>query len=287
MQLTDRQIRQFREVGYVALPHFYDAREVRALQAEVQRLKRIGKLRNVATTGDGKTTASSARNLQLCPMFNHSRLYRAVPFDPKVAFAISTLIGDPFILHLDQIFLKPGGDGIGTNWHQDNAYFKISDPLKGTAMWIAVHDATVANGTLEVIPGSFRERYEHRRDPDSDHHIRCDPPEERAVPLELPAGGVAFFSYGTAHCTRANTTDRERAGVAFHFIHADYAAEESEKIVAPDRSYHPLLTGPRASGGLKEYGVRVAGTWEQEVANALGGLGDSPPERREIPHAGR
>jgi hypothetical protein len=73
-------------------------------------------------------------------------------------------------------------------------------------------------------------------------------------------------SYGTAHCTRANTTERERAGVAFHFIHADYAAEESEKIVAPDRSYHPLLTGPRASGGLQEYGVRVAGTWEQEIA---------------------
>jgi ectoine hydroxylase-related dioxygenase (phytanoyl-CoA dioxygenase family) len=73
-----------------------------------------------------------------------------------------------------------------------NAYFRISDPLKGTAMWIAVHDATVANGTLEVIPGSFREHYAHRRDPHSDHHIRCDPPEERAVPLELPAGGIVM-----------------------------------------------------------------------------------------------
>ena len=73
--------------------------------------------------------------------------------------------------------------------------------------------------TLHLIPGSHRERYEHRRDPDSDHHIRAWPPEERAVPIELEAGGVAFFCYGTAHSTRANTTDRERAGMAFHFLH--------------------------------------------------------------------
>ena len=266
MQLTNRQIQQFREVGYVAVPRFYDAREVRALQAEVERLKRIGKLRNVATAGDGKTPASSARNLQLCPMFNHSRLYRAVPFDPKVVNAISRLIGDPFILHLDQIFLKPGGDGIGTNWHQDNAYFKIRDPVRGTAMWIAAHDATIANGTMHVIPGSFKEQYEHARDPMSDHHIRCSPDESRQVPIELPAGGVLFFCYGTAHCTKANTTARERAGLAFHFLHADYANLD---LVADQRNERPYITGPKATGGLREYGEKVIGTWDAEVGKAL------------------
>jgi ectoine hydroxylase-related dioxygenase (phytanoyl-CoA dioxygenase family) len=63
---------------------------------------------------------------------------------------------------------------------------------------------------------------EHSHDPHSDHHIRCYPPEERAVDLELPAGGVAFFAYGTPHATGPNTTDRERAGVALHCLRADY-----------------------------------------------------------------
>ena len=164
------------------------------------------------------------------------------------------------------MFLKPGRHGAGTAWHQDNAYFKIADPLRGTAMWIAIHDATVANGTLHLIPGSHRERYEHRRDPDSDHHIRAWPPEERAEPIELEAGGVAFFCYGTAHCTRANTTARERAGMAFHFLHADYAAPH---LVEGDRR-RPYLTGPRATGGRTEYGVEVAGTWEREVQRVNG-----------------
>jgi len=155
---------------------------------------------------------------------------------------------------------------MGTNWHQDNAYFQISDPLKGTAMWIAVHDATVANGTIHVIPDSFREVYEHRRDPESDHHIRCYPPDEWAVPIELPAGGVAFFAYGTAHCTRANTTDRERAGVAFHFLNADASAYAQGGFAQDAR---PYLTGPQATGGLREYGIRVVGTWEREVERVL------------------
>jgi ectoine hydroxylase-related dioxygenase (phytanoyl-CoA dioxygenase family) len=146
-----------------------------------------------------------------------------------------------------------------------NAYFKIRDPLMGTAMWTAVHDATVANGTLKVIPDCFRALLEHTRDPFSDHHIRCYPPEERAVEIELPAGGVAFFAYGTPHATGPNTTDHERAGVALHFLRADCAQDE---LIAPDRDYHPYLTGPQATGGLREYGERVAGTWEREVEQA-------------------
>jgi ectoine hydroxylase-related dioxygenase (phytanoyl-CoA dioxygenase family) len=272
MPLTPAEVQQFQEHGFVPLPAFFDEREVAAMQAEIGRLTETGLLRNVATDGDGKTHSQTLRNLQLCPMYRHSDLFRALPFEPKVTEAVTGLIGEPLLLRLDQVFLKPPRDGMGTHWHQDNAYFKISDPMKGVAMWIAVHDATVANGTLHVIPGSFREPYPHTRDPYSDHHIRCHPPEERAVAVELPAGGVVFFCYGTAHCTRENRTEKERAGVAYHFIHAGAAAEDAGNILAPDRSYHPYLTGPLASGGEKEYGVVVAGTWESEVERALTGL---------------
>jgi phytanoyl-CoA hydroxylase len=266
--MTAEQVQHFREHGFVAAPTFFDARETAAIRAEVERLQREGYLRNVATDGDGKTTSQTTHNLQLCPMYRQSPLFRALPFAEKVVGAVRNLLGDPLILHLDQVFLKPGKTGMGTSWHQDNAYFRVSDPLMGTAMWIAVHDATLANGTLQVIPDVFRMAFKHGRDPYSDHHIRCYPPEEQAVHLELPAGGVAFFCYGTPHATGPNTTDKERAGAAFHFLRADYAQDE---LIQPDRDYRPYLTGPEATGGLREYGVRVAGTWEQEVDRALEG----------------
>ena len=266
MRLTEDQVRQFREEGYLTVPEFWTAREVAAMRRELERLQEAGKLRNVATDGDGKTRSQTRANLQLCPMFPHSDFFRAMPFAPKVAETVSQLIGDPVLLHLDQVFLKPARHGAGTNWHQDNAYFRIADPLKGTALWTAVHEATVANGTIHVIPGSFKEVYEHRRDPDSDHHIRCWPPEERAIPLELPAGGVAFFAYGVAHCTLGNNTDRERAGVALHFLNESVSAAAHGGFAEEKR---PYLTGPQATGGEREYGIRIAGTWEQEVEKVL------------------
>ncbi len=233
------------------------------MQAEVARFQREGLVRNVATEGDGKTRAQTAENLQLIPLHDKSGLFRALPFEEKVINAVSRLIGDPFVLHLDQMFLKPARHGAGTSWHQDNAYFRIPDPLMGTAMWIAVHEATVENGTIHVIPESFREPLEHSRDPYSDHHIRCYPPEEKALPIELPAGGVAFFCYGTPHCTMANRTDRERAGIAFHFLRNDFIVDE--------KFHRVQLTGPGATGGKREYGTVVAGTWNREMDRVLTG----------------
>jgi ectoine hydroxylase-related dioxygenase (phytanoyl-CoA dioxygenase family) len=121
MPFTPAQIQQFQEQGYLAVPDFYSAEETAAIRAEVERLTREGFLRNVATDGDGKTTSQSKQNLQLCPMYRQSPLFRALPFDPKVTDAISQLLGDPVVLRLDQVFLKPARDGMGTHWHQDNA----------------------------------------------------------------------------------------------------------------------------------------------------------------------
>lgn len=260
---------QFQTEGYCTAPELFTPREVAAMQADICRLQREGLLRNVATEGDGVSRSQTRRNLQLCPLFNHSDLFRALPFEPRVTSAISALIGDPITLRLDQIFLKPARDGSGTNWHQDNAYFRISDPMAGVAMWIAVQEATAENGTLHVIPKAFQDSLPHERDPESDHHIRCYPDERAAIPLELPAGGVAFFCYGTPHCTRANRSSADRAGVAFHFIRSSFMAEDAQVGANRVPGYHPVLTGQGASGGIDAYGVQVAGTWPQEVELAL------------------
>lgn len=178
------------------------------------------------------------------------------------------LIGTPFVRQLDQIFLKPARTGAGTDWHTDNAYFKISDPTKATGMWIALHDATLANGTLRVVPGSYKQRFEHVRDPKSDHHIHTKVDDSQAVAVELPAGGAIFFNYGTAHGTRANNTDQERAGLAFHFLRTDYIPDS----YSTEQRWQMIhLTGEQATGGQTEYGQRIEGTWECEVEKLLNG----------------
>jgi phytanoyl-CoA hydroxylase len=265
--LSATQVEHFRAEGYVAVPSFFDTDELAALRAELERFKREGLGRNVATEGDGKTHSTTKINYQIIPLNDKSALMRALPFAPKVVNAISHLIGMPFVRQLDQIFLKPGRTGAGTDWHTDNAYFRISDPTKGTAMWIALHDATLDNGTLHVIPRSFLETFEHERDPNSDHHIHFHADDSRAVPLEVAAGGCVFFNYGTGHGTKANNTDHERAGLAFHFLRTDFIPAHYDDR---QRAYLVHVTGPEATGGEREYGERVDGRWRAEVARLIG-----------------
>lgn len=262
--VSAEQVRQFRTQGYCVVEKLFDEREVAAMQAEAARWMREGLVHNVRTDGDGATHSAQKMNLQICPLHPHSPLFRALPFEPKVIDTVRALIGDDVLLHLDQTFIKPARHGTGTHWHQDNAYFRIAEPLKGTAVWIAVDDATVANGTIRVIPNAFAQPLEHTRDPDSDHHIRCYPDESQAIPLEVPAGGAAFFCYGTPHATGANHTDKDRCGVALHFLHRDVSMDpQTNKLKGAD------LFSPDAHGGEKAYGVKVAGTWHAEVERLL------------------
>ena len=263
--LTAAEAAHWREHGWVAIPDFFNATEVAILRQELAALQAAGKLRNVATVGDGKTHSTNSFNLQICPVGPHSRPIRALAYAAKVRAAITGLLGDSACQHLDQIFLKPGRHGAGTNWHTDNAYFKSSVVEAGTGMWIAVHDANRANGTMQILPGSHRQQFSHRRDGGSDHHITCadavDPAAARHI--ELPAGGVLFFNYGIAHATGPNTTDHERAGLALHFLQEEHLSR-SDGWTTPATVWQRRI-GSRSDGGNSIHGEDLRGAWEALV----------------------
>ena len=264
--LSDAQVEHFKREGYVIVPDFFAVDELAALRIEINRMHSEGQMRNVATAGDGTTRNSDAQNLQLIPLDMRSDLFRALPFDPKVIESVGQLLGAPVLKILDQLFMKPGNVGLPTNWHTDNAYFKIRDPLAGAAMWIAIDNANRQNGTLKVIPRAFGTQYEHFRDPDSDHHIRMEADEADAVHCELNSGGVVFFCYGTPHATGPNLTDVTRTGVGLHFLNANFLNHEG---VAQEQFNYVQLTGTAADGGLAKYGVDLRGSWETTVAEVL------------------
>ena len=106
---------------------------------------------------------------------------------------------------------------------------------------------------MQLIPGLHEQKFEHRRDPYSDHHIRCNPPEEQALTIKIKAGGVIFFCYGVPHQTGPNLSERSRAGLAYHYIHQDCITEQVHRF--PNRCRY--MTGPKASGGKNEYGMEV------------------------------
>ncbi|PCJ52386.1 MAG: hypothetical protein COA79_23840 [Planctomycetota bacterium] len=226
MTITNNQLNQFQNEGYVICEKFFNEDLMISLKKELDRMLDNGHARNVSTDGDGKTSSNKKVNIQICPLSPISKIFADVSKRKDVLNAVHTLLGENTELHLDQVFLKPANHGTGTNWHQDNAYFKIKDVSKGTGMWIALDDANKENGTMEIVPSSHLQSHEHIRDMHSDHHITCEGDDSKSIAMEVKRGGCVFFNYGIIHCTKENKTNAARAGLALHFVDKNYRVKD-------------------------------------------------------------
>ncbi len=94
-----------------------------------------------------------------------------------------------------------------TDWHQDRGVGHAeADQTDMITVWIAMTDATLENGCLQVIPKAADKMLPHC--PKVQTAIADDFIDETAaVPLPVPAGGVVLFHPLTPHASRVNRTD--------------------------------------------------------------------------------
>ena len=93
-----------------------------------------------------------------------------------------------------------------TDWHQDRGVGHAeSDNTDMITAWIAINDATLDNGCLQVIPGPHNKILPHCpkvQTAIADEFID----EAAAVPLPVKAGGVVLFHPLTPHSSLSNTS---------------------------------------------------------------------------------
>ena len=82
------EVQRFVQDGFIVKHHFFDASEVEVMQKETNRLLEEGTFRNVCTDEDGNPSENS-QNLQLIPLYDQSRIFRALPFQEKMIRAVS------------------------------------------------------------------------------------------------------------------------------------------------------------------------------------------------------
>lgn len=113
---------------------------------------------------------------------------------------------------------KPAHKGTLLPWHQDRWTHLDRDPL--ITVWTALDPVTIANGCVQVIPGS------HGRLINPDHPSgflteelamqHC--PEDQAIYLELAAGEVALLHNWLLHRSDVNNTDIARRGFSVCYM---------------------------------------------------------------------
>ena len=144
--------------------------------------------------------------------------------------------------------IKPPG-GSGSPWHQDEHPIPTRDRSL-TGVWIALTDATVANGCLWILPDSHKsgviyERYAHDL-PDVDSNpVARGFDDTGAIPIEMScrAGRPVLQRLPAAQARARNHSDRYRPALTFHYCSAStwltWGGERNYRGVVPVRGADP------------------------------------------------
>lgn len=133
-------------------------------------------------------------------------------------------LGDDVDCFLSQfIFKNPGA--WGQPWHQDSYYFPFEPARPIIGLWLAVSEATLANGCLHVVPGSHTDPvHDHvpdRRPGANYGYVEIvDHDMSTSVPVLMSPGDLLVFDSHLMHRSTDNESGDIRAAMVFHFAAA-------------------------------------------------------------------
>lgn len=214
--LTDQQIQDWNRDGYLGPLDVLTATETEDLRAYFDELL-------AATFAEGKDSYSiSSAHLK------HARVWDLLTH-PKLVGYVSDLLGENVIGWGSHFFCKMPGDGKRVDWHQDCSYWPLT-PTKAVTVWLAIDDADLGNGGMEVYTGSHTkglidfETSEASSDNVLDQVVLH--PEEHGEHRFTPvaAGQVSIHSDLLVHGSAPNQSDRRRCGLTLRYCPADVTA---------------------------------------------------------------
>ncbi len=257
MSLTERQVAEYNQTGFLVLPDFVDAAGCNLLRARAQELvhefdpavvvsvfstheqNRLtdeyfltsgDKIRfffeENAFNADGTLKYEKEKSINkighalhdLDPIFDRFSRNEKVK---KVASAIG--LKNPLLLQSMYIFKQPNIGGEVT-CHQDST-FLYTEPIDIVGLWFALEDATIENGCLWAIPGGHRSGLKSHwvRSPEGMKFDIFDAspwPEDKLVPLEVSKGSLILLHGLLPHRSFENKSSRSRHAYTLHLIGA-------------------------------------------------------------------
>ena len=261
-RLTDAQVGQFHEQGYLSGIRILDDEQIDVLRAALGRLMDpthsghhlFYEFHSNESSVAGSVLFHALGAWRIEPGF-HDLLWNPAFLEP----AAQLLAGGVRFWH-DQLFSKPALHGGVVAWHQDYSYWTRTEPMTHLTCWIGLDDTTPDNGCLHYIPGSHRWNLLPITGLAGDmEEIRTVlTPEQKAgfrpAAVELKAGECAFhhplmvhgsFENRTAHPRRATVINVFRDGVRSASNHPLLAGVPP--IPAGEEmggQFFPLLRGP-------------------------------------------
>jgi ectoine hydroxylase-related dioxygenase (phytanoyl-CoA dioxygenase family) len=227
---------EFEQAGYTLVRGLFSTDEAERLRDHYMTVRKHGPRAHDFSADTATSRDPLKRYPRLGQMHRWDDASLQWLIDPRLDEVMTALLGrSPYAVQT-MVYFKPAGSR-GQALHQDNFYLK-ADPGTCIAAWMALDKVDVANGCLEVVPGSHRWPILCTEKADTtvsftDVTVPL-PTAAAAVPVEMEPGDVLFFHGALVHGSNPNvTSDRFRRALIGHYIEG-----EAERVA---QYYHPAL----------------------------------------------
>jgi ectoine hydroxylase-related dioxygenase (phytanoyl-CoA dioxygenase family) len=235
MRLTEQQVQAFSEDGVLVAEDVVTdadlAPVIREYEEWIDRRARElhgqGKIQNLAEGADfghrfGRLYAQSPEiGSGMDVMHMRGPATFAFLRNPNLLDAVECLVGPEITCSpIQHIRAKPPaastGEGTGfynVPWHQDiSVTWEEADDSNIVTCWLALVDATVENGCMEVLPGVWKRGYlEHQGGPGgASVKPEALPADVQPRPVPVRKGGMVFMHRCTPHRSTPNYSDGVR-----------------------------------------------------------------------------
>lgn len=238
-RLSDDEVESFHRQGYLAGIRILGESQADALLAELDQLTDPAhpghhlfyEFHSNESTDPGQVLFHALGAWRITPGF-HDILWH-----PAFTVPASQLLGGPVRFWHDQLFSKPARHGGVVAWHQDYSYWTRTQPMAHLTCWIALDEATRANGCMQYIPGSHRWELLPitglASEMDSIRSVLSE--EQRArfqpVAIELAKGQCAFHHPRMIHGSYENRTDRPRRATVINAFRDGVRSASNEPLL--------------------------------------------------------
>jgi non-heme Fe2+,alpha-ketoglutarate-dependent halogenase len=208
--LTDSQVAQFREQGFVS--------PLRVMSAEA-----AVAVRDALETYERSTGGPLRGNLR-----HKSHLLFGFVSDlvhhERILDAIEDLYGPDLLCWTTNFFIKEAANPAFVSWHQDSTYWGLSRPDVVTA-WVALSRSDETSGAMSVIPGTHlvdqiphRDTFDERNLLTRGQEVAVAVDASKAVRLDLEPGEMSLHHVRIVHGSPPNRSSERRIGLAIRYI---------------------------------------------------------------------
>lgn len=246
-ELSEDQIASYRQNGFLVVEGFLDEQELKTWR----RVTDEAVANRLETSVDYLTNQNKPNEFyskvftQCVRLADTDAPMRDLIYDERIARMGARLAGvDGIRVWHDQALYKPPF-GNPTAWHLDNPYWSFHS-RDAISVWIALDDATLANGCLFYIPGSHKTATFDNVGIGQNTGALFDvyPAWREVDPVAgaCPAGSAVWHNGLTAHGAGANMTRYQRRAMTCAYM-PDGAVFNGQKNVLPKDYFESLRPG--------------------------------------------